>query len=236
MTILLAPSETKNENGGAVFDANNLSFANKLDRKDFIESYEKALQEGGNLAKLFSSKNDTQKHIDLYRMQTVLPAVERYTGVAYDYLDYPSLNDLQKNFIQNRTLIFSNLYGVLRPQDLIPYYKLKQGASLGGVSTHAYYKKRLDFLNGIDDEWLNLSANYYDKFFTPAQNHYNVKFLKEGKVVSHWAKAYRGLLLRECAVHQIDSIEKLLNHLFKKLRLVNIEESDVCSTLVYDVD
>jgi len=236
MTILLAPSETKKEDGGAVFDLNALSFADELNRKDFIDSYEKALQEGIRLEKLFSSKKDTRKHIDLYRMQTVLPAVERYTGVAYDYLDYASLSLPQKEFVQNRTLIFSNLYGVLRPQDKIPYYKLKQGASLNGVSMHAYYKKRLEFLNDLDEEWLNLSAGYYEKFFTPAQNHYDVKFLKNGKVVSHWAKAYRGLLLKECALRQIDSIEKLLNHHFEKLRLVNIEDNGASTTIVYDVD
>lgn len=235
MTILLAPSETKNENGNTAFDLNRLSFSNTINRKELIKKYEKTLSEKKDLQKLFSTKKDIEKHIDLYKAQKILPAIKRYTGVAYDHLNYDSLNDRQKEFVQDHTLIFSNLYGVLRPQDEIPYYKLKQGSKLEDVTIHAYYKKQLEFLNDLDDEWLNLSANYYEKFFTPKQNHYDIKFLKGGKVVSHWAKAYRGLVLRECAIHNIDSIEKLLNHEFQGIKLINVESADKKSTLVYEV-
>jgi len=236
MTIFLAPSETKNKGGKSDFKLNNLSFSNQINRSDFIKKYELHLKDEIDLEKLFSTQNDTQEHLHLYQLQKTLPAMKRYTGVAYDYLDFNSLNSSQKEFVQQHVIIFSNLYGVLRPLDEIPYYKLKQGAKVGDTTMHAHYKKELKFLEELDDEWLNLSANYYEKFFTPQKNHYDIKFLKRGKVVSHWAKAYRGLLLRECALYTINSIEKLLNHHSKVMKLIDIKSTAKKTTLIYEVE
>ena len=49
-----------------------------------------------------------------------------------------------------------------------------------------------------------------------------MKFLKNGKVVSHWAKAYRGMVLRQIAQNQIDSFAKLRDFSFEGLELVEI--------------
>lgn len=234
MTILFAPSETKNRGGEGKFDLSKLSF-DFINRHDFVKLYEESLEKNEGLDKLFSTKKDIELHKMLYHEQKTLCAIQRYTGVAYDYLEYEKLPQNAKYFLQRHLLIFSNLYGVLKPQDAIPYYKLKQGASLSGISMHSYYKKELGFLNDRDSEWLNLSANYYDKFFMPKHNLYDIKFLKEGKVVSHWAKAYRGLVLKECAINEIDSIQKLLNHEFEKIKLINVEDAPKKSTLIYEV-
>ena len=60
-----------------------------------------------------------------------LPAIERYTGVLYDALDYPSLPAAQKRRVDGQVRIFSGLWGVVAPSDPMPDYKLKMGASLG---------------------------------------------------------------------------------------------------------
>lgn len=234
MIILFAPSESKKIGGDTAFDVKNLSF-NSIHRKEFISLYEKHLNAHIDLQSLLSTTKDHQIHIDQYYQKRAMKAIQRYEGVAYDYLNYTSLLPKQQAFIDNYTLIFSNLYGIVKPNDFIPYYKLKQGSKLGDTTMHGYYKKQLEFLNTLDDEWLNLSANYYEKFFTPKKNHYDIKFLKEGKVVSHWAKAYRGKLLRECAIYEIDSIEKLLNHQCEAIKLIDVQTGTKKSTLLYEV-
>src|ERR1700761_9696671 len=57
------------------------------------------------------------------------PAAKVYTGVLYDRLKLPEL----PKRAQGRVLIASALWGVLRPTDRIPYYRLSAEAKLKGV-------------------------------------------------------------------------------------------------------
>src|ERR1700749_321510 len=57
------------------------------------------------------------------------PAASVYTGVLYDRLRLPEL----PKRAQNRVLIASALWGVLRPSDRIPYYRLSAKAKLDGI-------------------------------------------------------------------------------------------------------
>src|SRR5262245_56848388 len=57
------------------------------------------------------------------------PAAEVYTGVLYDRLKLPEL----PRRAQGRVLIASALWGVLKPADRIPYYRLSAKAKLDGV-------------------------------------------------------------------------------------------------------
>ena len=52
-----------------------------------------------------------------------MPAIERYTGVVYDAIDYQSLKN--KTDFDERVLIVSGLFGLVSPTDLIPNYRLK---------------------------------------------------------------------------------------------------------------
>lgn len=62
--------------------------------------------------------------------EPTLPAIERYTGVLYDVLDYRSLPAAQRKRLDQRVLIFSGLWGMVSPTDPIPDYKLKMGAKM----------------------------------------------------------------------------------------------------------
>src|SRR6201995_585141 len=57
------------------------------------------------------------------------PAAEVYTGVLYDRLRLPELPKRS----QGRVLIASALWGVVRPTDRIPYYRLSAKAKLKGI-------------------------------------------------------------------------------------------------------
>ncbi len=215
MKILFAPSEAKREGG----DHDSMHFCFNLDREEILKQYDDSIKSGDEekLRRLFGTKELLD--IDIYDSPT-LKAVRRYTGVAYEYLDYDLLHPIQQEFIDKHLIIFSNLFGPLCASDLIPFYKLKQGESVGCIKPEKFYAPQCK--NLIDDEEiLDLRAGYYEKFYKP-KFCVKFKFLKNGKTVSHWAKAYRGKVLRQIAQNGIDSFKKLRDFSFEGLGLKEI--------------
>jgi cytoplasmic iron level regulating protein YaaA (DUF328/UPF0246 family) len=62
-----------------------------------------------------------------------------------------------------------------------------------------------------------------------------MKFIKNGKVVSHWAKAYRGIVLREMAKNKIKTEQDLLNLQIDKLTLIEIQETKNKKIIIYEI-
>lgn len=182
-------------------------------RMEVIHRYQEAIRSGDNavLAELFGIKDE--KTFERYKIPfdcaPTMKAIERYDGVAYDYLAYGDLEELEQAYIDSHVIVFSNLFGPISAGDRIPEYKLKQGSSIDAMAPEKFYKKyftdSLDQLIG-EQEVLDLRAGFYDKFYTRKTPPMTLKFLKEGKVVSHWAKAYRGIVLRETAKNKIQTL------------------------------
>ena len=110
MKILLAPSESKNAGGNSRFDIGKLSFDESLGALR-AELWDKYLS-------VFKSGDEAQicaltglKKPEIFDFSTSLEAILRYSGVAYDYLDYGSLDKDAKDFLEQNLLIFSNLFG-----------------------------------------------------------------------------------------------------------------------------
>ena len=53
------------------------------------------------------------------------PAIQRYTGVVYEHIDWISLSEKAKMYMEKYIFIFSGLFGILTPMTPIPNYKLK---------------------------------------------------------------------------------------------------------------
>jgi len=54
-----------------------------------------------------------------------MPAIERYSGVVYNGIHYPTLATQAKEFFQAHVRIVSALFGLVKSDELIPDYKLK---------------------------------------------------------------------------------------------------------------
>jgi len=165
-------------------------------------------------------------------------AVIRYTGVAFDYLDYLSLNSEQQKYIDENVMIFSNLFGPILAGNYIPEYRLAQGAKVGELEVDKYYHtnsaKLLDeYL--ANEEVLDIRAGYYDRFYTPSKPYTTLKFIKDGKVVSHWAKAYRGKVLREIAKNQIDTIKDFMAMPIEGLSLLEMQTRKNKTEIIYTI-
>jgi cytoplasmic iron level regulating protein YaaA (DUF328/UPF0246 family) len=66
------------------------------------------------------------------RTAPTLPALRRYTGVLYDALDVESLRSAEAARANARLAVGSALFGLLRPDDRIPAYRLSATSKLPG--------------------------------------------------------------------------------------------------------
>ena len=239
LKILFSPSEGKNL-GGIKSKLSLFGAANARD--EILASYQKILKskDEESIKTLFGMKkfsDCTAYIVDIFDAP-LLPAIERYQGVAYDYLKYKELENVAQEYLKKNSLIFSNLYGPLLGGNLIPNYKVKQGNKIGNIVPEKFYKERfsyqLDLFLG-NDEILDLRAGYYDKFYKVSKPYTTLKFLKNGKSVSHWAKAYRGIVLHEVAKHQITSINEFMALEIEGLQVLEIKKIKNKTEIVYEI-
>ena len=69
------------------------------------------------------------------RQAPCAPAGEIYTGVLYDALDWSTLTAAQRKRAGSRVAIASALFGLLRPTDVIPAYRLSADTTLPAIGT-----------------------------------------------------------------------------------------------------
>jgi cytoplasmic iron level regulating protein YaaA (DUF328/UPF0246 family) len=226
LKILFSPAEGKNNGGNEV--AKELLGSNHA-RKNIFDEYDKIIDSKNeeDIKKLFGLKkfDDCIPYINNIYNSKLMCAIERYQGVAYEYLDLKSLNSKELEYLKQNTIIFSNLYGPILAGDTIANYKVKQGNDIGNIAPDKFYKDRFTYqldLYLAKDEILDLRAGYYDKFYKVTVPYVTLKFLKNGKTVSHWAKAYRGLVLRALAKNSISSLEE-----FKSLEIDNLSIHEI---------
>lgn len=243
MKILLAPSETKRSGGTEPFNLSTLLFESLLPhRTKLLHTYINVLQKGDmqELSKMFGLKkeSDILHHKKDIIHELTMKAIERYTGVAFDYLGYEKLDVNTQHYIDSHVILFSNLFGPIRASDLIPEYKLKQGEAVGDIKTEKFYNEHSAALMEAylaDDEILDLRAGFYDKFYKPQKNYTTLKFIKDGKVVSHWAKAYRGIVLREIAKSGVETLEEFMKLPIEGLSIQEIQTKKNKTEIIYEI-
>ena len=220
MKILFSPSEKKLTHHPAQIPSKNDFYQDLIAKdslKNIITQYEGYLKKStdSTIQKLFGKKTLSLEVLGLCQNLSTSPllsAILRYCGTAYEALDFETLKKSQQDYLQEKVLIFSNLFGLLRPYDKIPYYDLMQGEGFLDFETKKFYKAHQEqFLGFLEGEILDLRAGFYQKCLTLGNDFqvYEPVFIKEGKTVSHYAKYYRGILLRECAKSKIPNSKAL---------------------------
>jgi len=239
LKILFSPSEGKNSGG----DEKQKELFGALGARDeILHEYNSIVlsKDKEAIKNLFGMKkfSDCEKYISDSSDIPLMFAIERYQGVAYDYLAYSTLDKEAQEYLQKNTVIFSNLYGPLLGGDTIANYKVKQGNSIGSIAPDKFYKERFSYqldLYLAQDDILDLRAGYYDKFYKTKQAYTTLKFLKNGKTVSHWAKAYRGIVLREVAKNNINSLDEFMQLSIENLSVKEIKTIKNKTEIIYDI-
>ncbi len=244
MKILLAPAETKNSGGNdRTFCKENFCFPELFEkREEIFNIYENLLSSSSieELSKWFGLKklDDVKKYKGSLKDKASMMAINRYDGVAFDALEYNSLDKDSQDYINKNVIIFSNLFGPLCASDLIPDYKYKQGAKLPNINVEKfYYDNFTEALNDfVGEEVIDLRAGFYEKFYKVKKSDViTFKFIKDGKVVSHWAKYYRGKVLQEIAKNKIANHSQFMEIEIPGLKLNEIQEKKNIKTLIMDI-
>lgn len=134
------------------------------------------------------------------------PAIEIYTGVLYSELADVLTNEATRERACDRFAISSALWGILRPEDPIPAYRLSIGSSLAGIGNLAsWWRPRLTEVLGDSGFLVDLrSAAYAAAWRAEGWDVASVgcvRAMADGsrKTVSHMAKAARGRVARAIA-------------------------------------
>ena len=243
MKILLAPSEAKINGGENKFDINSLLFPqlNKT-RLKLLNEYQATIDrfDTRELSKMFGLKKekDIQRYLKIIKDEPTIKAIKRYTGVAFDYLDYDHLPHKAQQYIDREVILCSNLFGFLRASDEIPNYRLKQGETVGSLQPEKLYKEQSSIVDSYleQEEILDLRASFYEKFYKPKKNYTTLKFIKDGKVVSHWAKAYRGIVLRNIAIARVETLDAFMNLPIEGLSIDEIQTKKNKTEIIYTIN
>lgn len=205
MLILLPPSEGKTAPAsGAPLDLAALSFPELTPMRDQVLSElidvsgtptaTKTLKVSDGLAEVVAANQ-------ALRAAPAAPAAEVYTGVLFDALGLASLTPAARRRADEQILIFSALFGVLRPSDRIPAYRLSGAVTLPGVGGLArFWKAALDgALDAGAGPVIDCRSAAYAAMWRPRKA-LGVRVFREagGKrtVVTHMAKHARGLIAR----------------------------------------
>jgi cytoplasmic iron level regulating protein YaaA (DUF328/UPF0246 family) len=205
--ILLPPSEGKfAPSEGAPVDLESLAFAAELGERR--ERLLVALERLGTVATARALKQlDISKGqvgeiaVDaVLRAAPAAPAAEVYTGVLYDHLRLPQLPVRARR----QVLIASALWGVVRPEDRIPYYRFSAKARLARIGAPAAYWRDPLAATMPDEEGdlvIDMRSAAYAAAWKPKRaTLLAVRAFSESdgkrKPVSHMAKAVRGDVAR----------------------------------------
>ena len=208
MKILIPPSEGKAKVRplDILFKDTNFEFAKYtqqiVDLLCLIENEDLTSVYGTTQEKAMMFHRQNQ---DAFNSKCV-PAIERYTGVVYNHIEWNTLSKKSKNYMQKHILIFSGLFGLLMPETLIPDYKLKMNVlslkSLWGPIISNYLKD--------EDIIFDLLPQVHRKAYKPNKNTIQIDFLVQSKgktsAAGHFGKAVKGQFIRFLAQNQITKI------------------------------
>jgi uncharacterized protein len=243
MKILFSPSETKIAGGSEIsFDKNSFIFPELFEKRmEIVKQYQNFILNASKdeLIKIFGTKKEDILELyskDIFKSKT-MKVIQRYDGVAFDYLEYAKLTKDEQFYIDENVIIFSNLFGPLKAGDgQLPDYKLKQGESFANLKIEKFYSD--NFSEKLDEyleneDIIDLRAGFYEKFYKINKPYTTMKFIKDGKVVSHWAKAYRGIILKLLSKNSIKTIDELMAMQIENLRIEEIKKQKNKTEIVY---
>ena len=211
MKILIPPSEGKArvKNKSITFDKTNFKFEKSVSQVvrllELIDDEDLKSVYGTSPEKALRFHRQNQ---DIFNSSTA-PAIERYTGVVYEHIDWFSLTKKAQDFMEKHVLIFSGLFGMVTPKTPIPDYKLKMNV----LSLQHHWNPVLTKALDNEENIIDLLPQVHRKAYSP-----NKKFVKKidflvinkGKktAAGHFGKAVKGEFIRFIVQNQITNINE----------------------------
>jgi cytoplasmic iron level regulating protein YaaA (DUF328/UPF0246 family) len=232
-SILLAPAQRK-ETGGNPFapdmfdyrSSSTFNFFKELNekRRELIGVLQQDIRESDDLESLFGIKGDyleeaVEANRNLYDAP-LMSAFDRYSpGTTYESIDFENLpTGAQRRLLENG-VIFSGLFGLLRPDDLIPNYRLRMDDDLPGVGrVYKYWRPHVSpILNReLEGRWVwDLLPRAHRRVWNDEHTYerkLRIKFYKETVTgerspVTHGVKELRGSLISFVVEETVEDME-----------------------------
>ena len=212
MLILLPPSEGKHSPGsGPKFTATALGYPGlKKVRAGVLDALVDMCSANPRRAEAVLGLGPKQRDLVAanarLRSAACAPAIEVYTGVLYEALDFASLPAAARKRADARVAIASALFGLLRPSDPIPAYRLSGETRMPGLGALAsiWRDAIAAELGAVKGPILDLRSGAYVSLGPIPESIAHRAFVgrvlleQRGKrsVVSHHNKATKGRLVR----------------------------------------
>lgn len=206
LRILLPPSEGKSPEEGSA----NLSETHPEIAKD-ARTIRAMLEKLGRVErrKWYGVKDDEKADaahaLNMHATRSKgIPAVERYTGVVYQNIEYSTLSAKQR--ARSRVYIVSAYFGLIAGSVPIPNYKLPMNPKLARhwLPINA---ERMAGLARPKGDWLSLLSQAYARAI-PGDSAAHVDFRVQGgrKAAGHFGKAVKGRFVRWLIENRIDAL------------------------------
>lgn len=165
--ILLPPSESKNQGGEInkpyriTENLEKFNYFKKLNSKRELiyDKLRETIQHSTleEIEKIFELKNKKlhqaiENTFDLLNKET-MPAINRYNGIMFKAINYKNLKENQKDNFNQSTIFIDGMFGLLKPLDLIPEYKLKINSKINDLNISEFWKNEIQ--NILNKEFKN---------------------------------------------------------------------------------
>lgn len=216
MKIIISPAKTVKEGQGQYGSLPRLLARTEQIRKEVLKKDLYELMEMWGCSEKIAEINQ-KRFAEMNLSENLMCAIERYTGMQYQSLDYASLNETQKAYILKHVWIPDAFYGLLKADDGIVPYRMDFHTQIqinGRKDLYEYWK---DLPSSLieDDLLINLASEEYAKAILPyySGSVVSIRFMqnKNGKLrsASTLAKKARGTFLRWMAVNSLESLEQM---------------------------
>ena len=237
LKILISPAKKMNiESDGF----QGVSVPYFIEKAEFLRNILKSMSYE-ELKKLWKC-NDKIATINFERLKNMdsknalTPAILSYDGIQYKYIAPNVFTYDQLNYINERLIILSGLYGMLRPFDGVIPYRLEMQAKLSGKNFKSLYdfwgSSVADILSKETDTIINLASKEYSKVVSDNIGN-NINFITcsfaqiiNGKPVEKGTlcKMARGEMVRYMAENNIKDYKNI-----KNFNRMNFSYSDALS-------
>lgn len=231
LLFLIPPSETKDSENlrddtlTNVFDSLSFPTLNFLRKEIIDEIYNFNSYSDNLLSKIFEVKPKSVPGVLEYyadfKNAGIKNVMDVYKGTMFKSILYSSFDEKSKNYFDSHFIIFSALYGILKPFDEIAVYKLKPESELKKIGKlyKFWHSEITKFLNDFSSKYIII-----DLLTTSYRKMYDVKKVKTLKVnfyennksslknIGHFSKDPRGILINKICTESLTSVED-----FKKI-------------------
>lgn len=209
MLVLLPPSETKRDGGERpALALDGLSFrslgeprAAALESTIELAADAEAMMRALKLGPRQAAEVERNRRL---RESPTMSAIDRYTGVLFDALDSPTLDDHARAYAARHVVVHSALFGLLGAGDRIPAYRLSHDSRLPGLRLRRLWREPIAAeLEAVEGLVVDLRSEGYIEL-GPAPVRRDAVFVRvvsvdesgRRRALNHFNKRTKGLFTR----------------------------------------